>query len=101
MKEKKFKKTKEDFTCHNCGYFMKGDGYTNHCLRCLWSKHVDVNPGDRQESCNGLMKPISVEIKKGEYIIIHKCISCGLVKKNKAAKEDNFNTILNLSKNSI
>ena len=26
---------------------MKGNGYTNHCPKCLWSKHVDINPGDR------------------------------------------------------
>ncbi len=96
MTEKRFKKTKENFTCHNCGYLTKGSGYTNHCPKCLWSKHVDVNPGDRQEICKGLMKPISVEIKKGDYIIIHECVLCGLRKKNKSAKDDNFNILLKL-----
>ena len=60
---KKFQKHTEDFTCEHCGAFLQGNGYTNHCSRCLWSKHVDNSPGDRANSCRGLMKPIAVEPK--------------------------------------
>ena len=101
MTTKKFQRTKEDFTCEKCGLVVKGNGYTNHCSHCLWSKHVDINPGDRQATCQGLMEPVSVEFKGGEYIILHRCISCGFEKRNKAAKNNNFNAILQLSSRPI
>ena len=97
MDTKKFQRTKEDFICERCEFFVRGSGYTNHCPRCLWSKHVDVNPGDRQAMCQGLMEPVSVEFKGGEYIILHRCVSCGFEKRNKTTKDDNFDAILKLS----
>jgi hypothetical protein len=96
MEVKKFQRKKEDFTCEKCGLFMKGTGYTNHCLHCLWSKHVDVNPGDRRAACQGLMEPIGAELKSGEYIIVHRCILCGVIKRNKTSKDDNFDLVLQL-----
>ena len=93
----KFTRTKEDFTCEHCGAQVKGDGYTNHCPRCLWSKHVDVNPGDRLNPCGGLMKPIAVEIERGQYIIVHQCQTCGAKKRNKASPHDDFEDILKLT----
>jgi len=95
--QKKFQRTEEDFTCEQCGFFVQGNGYTNHCPRCLWSKHVDVNPGDRAAVCGGAMEPVSVELKDGEYIILHRCVKCGFEKRNKASKSDDFNIILKLS----
>ena len=53
---KTFQRCPEDFECGNCGHEIEGNGYTNHCTACLWSKHVDVNPGDRAADCHGLMK---------------------------------------------
>jgi hypothetical protein len=94
---KVFQKKKEDFKCENCGFEVKGSGYTNHCPLCLYSKHVDINPGDRLCDCKGLMKPIGVDKKDGEYILIHKCITCGVEKRNKIAKEDSFEEIIKLS----
>lgn len=91
---KKFKRTIEDFTCENCGFFVKGTGYTNHCPKCLYSKHVDMNPGDRINICLGLMKPVSIEQEHGEYFILHKCIKCRFQKRNKATKEDNLVILL-------
>ena len=88
MDPKKFQKKKEDFICENCATAVPGDGYTNHCPQCLWSKHVDVNPGDRQSDCGGLMKPESFEMKDGEYVIAYRCLRCGHERKNKAAKND-------------
>ena len=94
---RKFQRTIEDFVCENCGFEVKGSGYTNHCPKCLWSKHVDINPGDRMSQCGGMMEPISVETKGGNYIIIHRCIKCGYEKRNKASEEDNFDAILKLA----
>ena len=95
---KKFTRTIEDFTCEHCDAPVVGNGYTNHCPQCLYSKHVDINPGDRLNSCGGMMKPISVELKSGEYILLQKCEKCGFEKKNKTALKDNFEAILALVK---
>jgi len=95
---KKFQRTNEDFICEQCGFFVQGNGYTNHCPRCLWSKHVDVNPGDRAAVCKGGMEPIGVELDRGEYTILHRCVVCGFERRNKMSKDDNFNTILQLSR---
>ncbi len=43
------------------------------------------------------MKPVSVSMKKGEYIITHRCEICKFEKNNKAAKEDNFEELLKLN----
>lgn len=92
-----FIKNKEDFVCEKCGNKVVGSGYTNHCPHCLWSKHVDVNPGDRASDCGGMMKPVAIEKEGREYIIRHKCIKCGYEKPNKAVKEDNFDMIIQVS----
>lgn len=97
IQSKKFQRNIEDFVCEKCGFEVKGSGYTNHCPRCLWSKHVDVNPGDRLNECGGMMEPVRIEMKEGEYVIIHKCVKCGHEKRNKAAEEDNFGEILKIS----
>ena len=92
-----FIKTKENFKCENCDHEVVGTGYTNHCPICLWSKHVDINPGDRSETCGGLMEPVGIEKRNGEYLIIHQCQKCGIKKKNKSSKDDNFEEILKLA----
>lgn len=91
---KLFKKKKEDFVCEKCGTKVTGDGYTNHCPSCLYSKHVDINPGDRASLCLGLMKPLKIEGSSGKYRIIHKCLACGYVKPNKVAEDDSIESIL-------
>ena len=93
----KFIKNKEDFVCEKCGTIVAGTGYTNHCPECLWSKHVDVFPGDRAGVCLGMMEPVRVEVKNREYTIIHKCQKCGLEKPNKAVPEDNFQMLVQIS----
>ena len=96
MPSKKFQRTKEDFICEHCCEAVRGDGYTNHCPKCLWSKHVDVNPGDRLAKCGGLMEPVGMDFKAGEYEILHHCTVCGFEKWNKSAKNDDHNAILQL-----
>jgi len=94
----KIKKKVEDFICEKCGSAIKGNGYTDHCPNCLWSKHVDVVPGDREENCHGMMTPISVEFKSGEYIVHYQCIKCRYKHRVKTAKDDDFECILDLMK---
>lgn len=97
---RKFTKIDEEFICENCGEEVKPLVYScrNHCPKCLHSKHVDVNPGDRAEECHGDLEPIGVELdsKKG-YVIIFRCRKCGAIKRNKAAKDDNMDLIINLT----
>ena len=74
-----------------------GSGYTNHCPECLWSKHVDINPGDRSAVCGGLMQPVGLDKKKSSFIIIHECLRCGMHKRNSADSRDNFQKLIALS----
>ncbi|PIR47059.1 MAG: hypothetical protein COV07_01020 [Candidatus Vogelbacteria bacterium CG10_big_fil_rev_8_21_14_0_10_45_14] len=94
-----FLRRKENFTCEVCGEHVFGDGYTNHCPKCLWSKHVDVHPGDRASDCCGMMDAISAEENHGEMILTHRCIVCGHQKRNKVEKADNYDKIILLSAN--
>ncbi len=94
---RKFQRRIEDFVCGNCGHQVQGGGYTNHCPVCLWSKHVDINPGDRAESCGGLMESVEVESKSGQYRILFRCTQCLAERWNKAAKEDDFEVILQIA----
>ena len=90
----------EEFVCDNCGYNVRKLGYScrNHCPKCLHSKHVDIYPGDREETCHGDLIPIGIELdsKKG-YVIVFKCKKCGMIRKNIAAKDDNMDLIIELS----
>lgn len=93
---KTFIRVKEDFTCEKCGYHVAGDGYTNHCPNCLWSKHVDENPGDRASNCHGLMKPSLESVKGDKYILKHTCQTCGHTKNNIASKSDNILVLIEI-----
>lgn len=96
-----FTRKKEDFTCEHCGTEVKGNGYTNHCTQCLWSKHVDVGPGDRAALavCGGMMKPVSIEAGKGGgFVVVHVCEKCGHTRRNKMWPEDNFDEAVRIQK---
>ena len=95
---RQFQRKKEDFVCEHCGTKVTGNGYTNHCPNCLYSKHADVGPGDRAESCGGLMEPIDLELKDGKYILVHRCQKCGFIRRNKVCDGDNFEAVLALSR---
>jgi RNHCP domain len=94
----KFQRRIEDFKCEHCGALVHGGGFTNHCPVCLWSMHVDINPGDRAEPCQGLMEPIAVERKRDEYRIKFRCRRCGQERWNKAAPEDDFEVLLQIAR---
>lgn len=89
----------EDFVCENCGRNVLKSDYTarDHCPYCLYSKHVDINPGDRSNECRGLLKPISLEKYRDTYKIIYKCEKCGETHKNIVHNDDNFEKIVELS----
>jgi hypothetical protein len=92
-----FSKRVEDFACEHCGLQVQGNGYTNHCPRCLWSKHVDISPGDRAANCGGLMPPVGLQSTAGAYRILHRCEACGAEKWNQADPEDDFEQVLALA----
>ncbi len=101
MQEKKFQKKIENFFCEYCKNLVIGKGYTDHCPKCLRSKHVDINPGDRNSKCKGTMKPIGFKVKNDGYIIFYNCLKCGYKYRVKSSLEDDFEAILKLSKQNL
>ena len=109
MESKRFSKNDSGFICAACGKEVEPLGYTsrNHCPFCLCSLHVDVNPGDRANDCQGILRPRQVlpDARRG-YIIIHKCERCGAVVRNRAAHEakvqpDDMSLIIRLTAGEI
>lgn len=95
---KGFQRRKENFVCLQCGENVEGNGFTNHCPSCLWSRHVDINPGDRLAACKGMMQPIGLEKKRDGYRILHRCQDCGHEGWNRSAQEDNFDRLIELAR---
>ena len=84
----------DSFTCKVCGWMVgpngAGSDHRNHCPNCLSSLHVDIEPGDRESDCGGIMEPIAVWVRKnGEWAIIHRCRQCGKLSSNRVAADDN------------
>jgi hypothetical protein len=49
---------------------------------------VDITPGDRAETCRGLMQPERVERRRGKgLVILHRCTVCGHGRPNKIADD--------------
>lgn len=91
----------ENFICENCNRSVNKLKYTarDHCPYCLYSKHVDINPGDRLNTCKGMLKPVKIEKFKNTYKIIYKCEKCKSLHKNIMANDDDMDLIIELSKN--
>jgi len=104
-----FVRKREDFVCEVCGVKVTGDGYTDHCPKCLWGKHVDQNiPGDRKSKCGGLAEPAGLTFKdegtdkygkkiQGEIMIRHRCQACGKETKNRIAGDDDADKVFLLA----
>ena len=94
-------KNDNGFICENCGKDVPPLKYTsrNHCPYCLHSIHIDNIPGDRANTCLGIMEPIDVEpsSKKG-YIITFRCKKCKEVKRNKMADDDDYDKRLRITR---
>lgn len=88
MKEPVFQKNDTGFICAHCGREVLPLGYTsrNHCPFCLYSRHVDINPGDRANDCGGLLRPVRAtpDPRRG-YVIEHRCEKCGALSRCRAA----------------
>ena len=102
MDKKVFTKNDDSFICDVCGKKVSKLVYSSrdHCPFCLCSKHVDINPGDRQETCHGILRPISTEKGKKDTVkIVYKCLKCGAIRKNIMASDDDFDKVLDIMKN--
>jgi hypothetical protein len=92
----------DPFTCKNCGNTVVPEGagsdHRNHCPYCLFSLHLDEEPGDRASDCHGRMEPIGVWVRKnGEWALIHRCTVCGKLDSNRVAADDNPMKLLSLA----
>ena len=77
------------FVCESCGRLVKpatNGSYRNHCPFCLYSKHLDVLPGDRSSECQGLMEPTELAGSRKGLQIVHRCLRCGVVRVNRVAE---------------
>jgi len=85
---KRFTKNDQGFICVNCKRQVEPLEYSSrdHCPFCLCSLHVDVLPGDRANSCGGILRPVSAspDAKKG-FIIEYVCDKCGERRRCRAA----------------
>ncbi len=90
------------FKCKHCRRFISplpcGGQHRNHCPFCLHSRHVDEqSPGDRASVCGSVMQPIgSFQRRKGEHVIVHRCLGCGFERFNRIAADDDFDLVLAL-----
>jgi hypothetical protein len=89
-----FIKRVEDFTCIECGFVVQGNGFTNHCPRCLHSVHVDREPGDRLELCGGVMEPVAIQGSSPNYQIIHECRSCKVRRVVRLSGDDDMDRVV-------
>lgn len=96
---KKFITNDNSFKCENCNKWVEKLKYSSrdHCPFCLYSKHVDVNPGDRLNECQGLLIPTDIEKYKNTYKIIYTCEKCREKHKNIIANDDDMDTIIKIS----
>ncbi|MBI1190720.1 MAG: RNHCP domain-containing protein [Tepidisphaera sp.] len=90
------------FTCIRCKLQVPGEAWgtkhRNHCPACLYSRHVDEQPGDRASPCRAPMEPIGIEVRApdGEWAIIHRCTACAIIKTNRIAGDDSERALLAL-----
>ena len=94
------------FTCINCGRRvlpLSSGSFRNHCPFCLFSRHMDVVPGDRKQQCGGLMEPVGLRYRPGKgFQIVHRCLQCGEERINKIAEDpvqpDDIEALVRLSR---
>jgi hypothetical protein len=90
------------FVCAYCGRPVTpdpaGSAHRNHCPSCLRSLHLDIRPGDRACRCRGVMEPIAISVRQDkEWVIIHRCTACGVLKENRTAGDDNALALFSLA----
>ena len=80
----------EAFVCIACGAAVEPGGrpVRDHCPRCLCSLHVDLVPGDRANPCGGVLRPVGLAAKDGEYDIVYRCERCRAEHRNRVHPTD-------------
>ena len=92
----------DSFVCAFCGKTVSPEGagtrHRNHCPHCLSSLHLDEIPGDPSVRCGGIMEPVAVWVRKdGEWALIHRCRTCGTLRSNRTAADDNSALLLSIA----
>ncbi len=90
------------FVCINCKkrvpFDAPGTKHRNHCPWCLSSIHVSLEEHDRKSECLGKMEPIAISTQKdGEWSVVHRCLSCNLIRTNRIAGDDDETALLALA----
>jgi hypothetical protein len=90
------------FICGHCGFSVPatalGTRHRNHCPICLWSRHLDVEPGDREADCGGLMEPVAIAARPdGEWLLVHYCRRCAELGRNRIAGDDDPVALMSLA----
>ena len=93
----------ENFECVQCKQSVLAHGRTarDHCPNCLCSLHVDCVPGDRAETCLGVLRPVGIELRSGHPFVLYRCDRCAERRVNRALLDgehpDNWTLITELS----
>ena len=99
---RKSRRETSGFTCIHCDRFVPtatfGSRHRNHCPGCLWSRHLDEEPGDRRCACRAPMAPVALEVRAdGEWAIVHRCTGCASLRTNRIAGDDDAGSLLALA----
>jgi hypothetical protein len=94
MRSPRMRQQPSSFRCGHCRLDVStaavGTAHRNHCPNCLWSRHVDESPGDRAAECGSLMEPVAIAVRGGgEWVLVHRCSGCDVVRLNRSAGDDN------------
>lgn len=91
----------QEFRCIRCRRMVNmealGTAHRNHCPNCLWSRHLDVAPGDRRADCGARMEPVAIAVSGGEWTVIHRCVGCDVLHSNRVAGDDNLVVLMALA----
>lgn len=120
-KQRKYKRWQKvstsNFRCGNCLSMVFnetaiGTVQRNHCNTCLWSKHVDTKPGNRDSDCHSRMEPLALTFKHagvdkygkervGDVMLVHMCTGCETPNINRIAGDDSCSKIMDTFNKSL
>ncbi len=62
------------------------------------SLHLDKLPGDRSADCGGIMAAFAIAVRPdGEWELLHRCKSCGVIHANRIAGDDSVVSLLSIA----
>lgn len=120
-KQRKYKRWQKvstsNFRCGNCLSMVFNEAaigtvQRNHCNTCLWSKHVDTKPGNRDSECQSRMEPLALTFKHagvdkygrervGDVMLVHMCKGCNDININRIAGDDLPSVIMDIFNQSL